>query len=864
MTILISLQLAHSALKPRLGMSVGHVLCGLLLWLLLAVVCHAGESRNDAILTFNITDIEAASALNQFARQSGVVLLYPYLQVKDKTVNPVVGSYPMMEALRLLLLGSGLSSGLTDKGVIKITVDNDADGKSGGHAGMKRDGISLGHKLAGVLASILGVSEATNAQPNTPVRSIEEVVVTAQRRAESQQSVPIAITTQTADMLIKSGVDSTQELSAVVPGLTVTRVGNSQITFIRGVGNAAVQAGQEPSVAFYVDGVYNPNPTSATMAFNNIERVEVLKGPQGTLFGRNTTGGVIHIITKDPSHETQGGAEFGYGNYDTVKASFYGTTGVADNLAGDFAFSYHDQREGFGRNVTHDRDRWGLEDLAVRTKWLWTPTERTEVRASVAYSDTVTGYGLDRDLAPGAYGLNGLQAVGDWQDVGVYVFSKGYTRALLSNLHVVQEFDAFDLVSITAYRNDDIEFDYSSNGTALPAVNVYANMSQEMFSQEIQFLSNNDGALQWMFGLYYFDTFAKYEPIGLGSQVGAFGGVDGINIYGRQDSESYAVFGQMTWSITDSTRLTLGGRWSRDDVELTGYTDYLVGGNVVSTSPPFEAFPGFKNTVRFEEPTYRVVLDQDITDNVMVYASYNRGYKTGLFNTSITSAPEPNVEPEIVDAYEVGFKSDLLDRRLRINGALFYYEIEDLQLPVVVVGGISQRNAAAAEIKGGELEVSAVITERLSVQGAVSVLESEYKDFLNGPMFIPNPPAQGGNATSSGDLSGNNLLNTPKYTFNGSVQYDVATDAGNFNATLTYFYNDGFYWDSENRLAEPSYSLINGQLSWSDLADRYTVTLWGKNLTDEEYTIYGFTSGSGDLLSAAEPRTYGVTVGVNF
>ncbi|MFA5632142.1 MAG: TonB-dependent receptor [Porticoccaceae bacterium] len=718
-------------------------------------------------------------------------------------------------------------------------------------------------KLVTLFASVAAMDAVAQPQRGS-VSGLEEIVVTAQRRAESQQDVPIAITTQTADMLVQSGIESTQELGMVVPNLVITREGTAQTAFLRGIGNPAAGAGQEPSVAFYVDGVYNPNPTSATMAFNNIERVEVLKGPQGTLFGRNTTGGVVHVITKDPSHEAQGSAEVGVGNYDTVKGRFYGTTGLSDDLAADFAVAYENQDKGFGRNVTHDKRRRGTEDLALRSKWFWTPGDNTEVRASVSYSDTVTGYGLDRDLAPGAYGLQGLTPVSGWQDVGVYVFSEGRTNALSTTLHVVHQLDNFDLVSITSYRNDDLEYDYSSNGTALPAVNVNANMGQDTVTQEFQLVSSNDSNLQWMVGLYYFDSKAQWEPIGLTSDTGAFGSLTGLNVHSKQDSESYAVFGQATWSITDRTRLTFGGRWSKDDVELNGVTEYAVNGTVVSTSLPFAAFPGFDNTVTYEEPTYRIGIDHDVGENAMVYASYNRGYKTGVFNLTVTAAPERAVEPEIVDAYEIGFKSDLFDRRLRLNGALFYYDIKDLQLPVVVVGGMSTRNASAAEILGGELELNAVVTDRLSVHGAISVLDSEYKDFHNGPLFTPNPPAQGGNRTDSGDLSGRDLQKAPDFTFNASLVYEVPTEVGTFNGTLSYFYNDGFYWDSENRLAEPSYSVVNGQLSWADPRDNLKVTLWGKNLTDEEYTIYGFTSASGDLLAPAEPRTYGVTLGISF
>jgi iron complex outermembrane receptor protein len=664
--------------------------------------------------TFDIPAQPLANALRTLGRQAGANVLFDPPLVDGLNAPELRAELTLDEALTRLLSGTGLKHRFVDsKTIMVVAGENSAqESESSGPTGEKSSNVRpAGRPSASSEADVS--------------KGIQEIIVTAQRRAENQQDVPIAITTQTAEMLESVRISNTQELGQVVPNLSTTREGTTQITFLRGIGTAIGGAGQEPSVAYYVDGVYNPNPTSATMTLNNVDRVEVLKGPQGTLFGRNTTGGVIHIVTKDPKHVTSGSAEIGYGNYDTMSARFYGTTGIAEHLAADLAIVYEDQQDGFGRNVFFEKDRIGTKDVSLRSKWLWTPTDATEVRAAVSYADNRTGIGLDRDIAPGAYGVGGLQSTGDWQDVNMAVFAKGNTVSRNASVHLTQSFDRFDFISISGYRNDDWDFQYPQTGSALNAVGVFALADQETFSQELQLASNSNGKIQWLVGLYYFTSDAEWSPLTLTSEVGAFGPFDQVQIYSKQNSESFAGFGQMSWHFTDRTRLTLGARWSRDKIKLSGQTDFLSGGSVAQSTPRFESTPGFDNTATFKEPTYRIALDHHFSDDLMAYASFNRGNKTGLFNLIVTSAPGENVEPEILEAYEVGVKADLFSRRLRVNATAFYYDFSDMQLSVTVVGGTSNRNAASATIKGGEIEATAQLTDRLSIQSGIAILDSK-------------------------------------------------------------------------------------------------------------------------------------------
>ncbi|MET0656939.1 MAG: TonB-dependent receptor [Steroidobacteraceae bacterium] len=731
----------------------------------------------------------------------------------------------------------------------------------------QRRALSIGGLIVAGGVGLAGVSQAQEAEKSDGFK-LEEIVVTAQKREESQQTVPIAITTNTSDMLQRLGVQSTKDLQIAVPGLVLMREALSNTTFIRGVGTASAAAGQEPSVATYVDGVYNPSPTSSTMSFTNIDRIEVLRGPQGTLFGRNTTGGVINVVTRDPTQEGRISADATYGKYDTVRGRLYGTTGLSNAVAADLAVYYENQGEGYGRNVTLDEERRGDEDISVRTKWLVTPSDVAEVRVGAFYSKIKSTLGVDRDFAPGTFGVGGFSEAGGWQDVQADFENKAEIETYGGNVTVDVDFESFHLKSISGYRKDDNFFAFDQDGVPLPIIDADIFFGAKTFTQEVQFASKTDSKLNWIVGLYYFDNKAYYDPLNLN---GAGIGPVTVDIFSQQASESYAIFGQTSWDITEATKLTLGARWSRDEITLSGHTRVSAGG-VTLVDTPYEDATGEcvgGPTTRcpkatFEEPTYRVGIDHQFTDDFMVYATYNHGYKSGTFNLVVTGAPAPSVKPEKLDAYEIGLKSELFDNRARLNVSAFYYDFKNLQLVTHIAGGQSTRNAAAAEIYGGEAELNVAATEQLSFQTAIALLDTKYKDFLNGPMETPNGPPAGGNTPSTANFSGNDLVRAPKFTANASIDYRIPSSVGEFGTSLNYYYNDGYFWDSENRLPQDSYSLVNAQIRWLSPDERYNVKLWANNLLDKKYTIFGNTEALGDQLAPAPPRTYGITVGFDF
>ena len=715
---------------------------------------------------------------------------------------------------------------------------------------------------------------------------IEEVVVTAQRKEQSVQDVPIAITALSEDALRSSGVTSTRDLQMVTPGLTYGRQLSSAVPFIRGIGTQTTSAGQDASVSTYVDDVYYSQSTGAILTLANIERIEVLKGPQGTLFGRNATGGLMHVITKDPSQETSANIELSYGDYDTTGANFYGTTGISDSVAADLSIYYKDQGEGFGDNTVTGNDVNATEELLLRSKWEINLSDTTDIKLAFDYSDTETSQGVSQRMAPGTLGADGLFFFtvfttpvsagglglgpaaaaplaasmatgfsGDYYDVNATIDPLAEIEQWGASIRVDHSFGELEFTSITAYRESDGLQTFSQDQTVTPnLLGVSLDEYTETFTQEFR-LSASTENFDWIAGLYLLDEEAAYDNAALSGLFLA--PLSNIVDTAVQETFSWAVFAQADFSLAERTTLTTGLRYTKDDRDFSGNSSGLIGG------APILSFD-YSDSETFSELTWRLALSHEFNESTMGYVSYNRGFKAGLYNTVVlnpATGPAPAIEPEILDAYEVGLKTDFAEGRVRLNAAAFYYQYDDLQVSISTPGGNTILNAAEATMWGAEFEMQAALTPQLSLYAGLSLLDTEYDDFPNGPVLTPT--GFGGNAPSAGSLAGNEVPRSPDFTYNLGAVYSVETEIGGIDASVHYYYNDGFYWESENRTEEDSYSLVNAQVTWTSLEESWYVRLFVNNLTDEEYSQFGISSQFGDFISASEPRTWGVKVGVN-
>lgn len=713
------------------------------------------------------------------------------------------------------------------------------------------------------------------------------IIVTAERRSASVQDVPVAITTATSENLTQAGIDSTQDLQLITPGLNVGTQLAGIVPFIRGIGTQTTAAGQDSGVSTYVDDVYYSSSLGSVLTLANIERIEVLKGPQGTLFGRNATGGLMHVVTRGPSHDFAGNIEASYGSYDTVRASAYLTGGLADNVAVDLAVYFSDQGDGFGVNTVTGNDVNETDEFIIRNQWLITPGDDTEIKFSFDYARTDTSMGVAQRQAPGTLGADGLvifggltapvaaggaglspavaapiaasmatRFVGDFHNINSSVDPFAEIEQWGGALHITHNFGDIELTSITAYRETDALQSIAQDQTPFPnLLDVRLNQFSETFTQEIR-LASSSGSFDWIVGAFFLDETAGYS----GSRLTgvALVPLDTLTDDNQQDTFSWAIFAQGDYHFSDRTTLTAGLRYTTDERDLSGNTSGLVGGVTAASLD-------FTDSATFSELTWRLALSHDFSEETMAYASYNRGFKSGLFNLNVfnpATGPGPGVAPEILDAFEVGLKTEFLNNRVRLNTAAFLYKYEDLQVSISTPGGNTILNAAQATMYGGEVELLAAPTDNFTINAGLSLLHTEYDEFLNGPSLTPT--GFGGNAQIAVDLAGNEVPRSPGATFSVGAVYVLDTSFGTFTTSANYYYNEGFFWESENRLAQDSYSIVNAQITWNHPDETFYVRVFGNNLTDTEYSNFGISSQFGDFISAAAPRTYGVVVGANF
>lgn len=692
------------------------------------------------------------------------------------------------------------------------------------------------------------VSEAENASD----AGVADIVVTAQRRSERMQRVPVAVSAFSAETLAVKGIKSITDLTAVTPGLVVPTAGIGGSPRIRGVGTQISQGGNENSVAIYVDGVYYSSPGSDVMAFNNIAQVAVLKGPQGTLFGRNATGGLLQITTRDPGQSFEGNAQAGYGNLNTITGSAYLSGPLSNSLSADIAVDFKDRQDGFGKNLFNGQDVGTSKTISVRSKWKATLGEATTATLILDYSHLKGAFPAYRPV-PGELPLTGVPFAGKKFDVNSDVQPMADNEDYGVSLTLNHEFSGAKLVSISAYRHGDWKFAFDSESLPLPILSANGAVPNKAFSQELQLISSGNGPLSWALGLYYFNRKSGFIPAHLVAP--ALGFLQDFSTY--QDTESFAGYGQATYRVSDATALTLG-------VRLTSETKSYFAKGVFHNLVPALDFPlgPTADSKKVTKLTWRAALDHHFTENVMVYASYNRGFKSGGYDpTSVAVASY--IRPEVLDAFEVGLKSDLLDRHLRINAAGYYYSFKDIQLNTYLNGLPAVYNGKSAKISGFDLDVTAIPVSGLTLTAGLGYVHDRFDDFSIARTGLVST----GGITQLANISakGKRLPNTPDWTVNLGAEYTVPLGGADLTLAADYFHSTKWFSDPENRLAQPAYSLVNASATLSFAQDRYSVRGWVRNLGNVAYANQLFPQVPvADVVAYAEGRTFGVTLGAKF
>ncbi|MFA5630184.1 MAG: TonB-dependent receptor [Porticoccaceae bacterium] len=732
---------------------------------------------------------------------------------------------------------------------------------------------------------------------------LEEIIVTAQKRAEDMQSVPIAITAMTSEMAGKMGIINSQTLAVAVPGLRIDRQSNGAMPFLRGVGTPTVQMGAEPAVAAYVDGIYYNNGQALVSNYNSLERIEVLKGPQGTLFGRNATGGVIQIYTKDPTPEPALDLSVGYANYDTYSASLYGSGALSETVSANLALYWEDQKDGWGKNYTTGNDAYTNDNTGGRVKVLWQPSEQTSVLFNADYDENFTQQGAHFRPAKGTMSNAGPSSIppDDEYDSTENIDPAAETEMWGGSVKVTHDFSTMRLVSITGYRETETRQYIAQDAAPIARLNFDIVYEMETFTQEFQIHSPDDSPVQWMAGVYWYDdtsTQSRFQFSGLL----AGGGLNRKGAPTQLETESFSVFGQMTIPVTEAMDVTFGLRRTTDDRTMSAGRQNVDGNGVptilvpASNSPLSDSWSSWSG---------KIAVDYQFSDTLMAYVAYNRGFKSGTINTVLApdflnlipssgGTIDPPVEPEKLDAYTLGFKSELFDRKVRINAEAFWYDYTNLQLFQVMSipgGGTASRltNAAEVEIKGIDIDITAAPTDRLTLNASLQLQDGEYKDYPNGQFMVYNATAGGncaftvnnGNncaavppgydpATGSWNLAGNETIYTPSYSLSLTGSYVIPTDIGEFDLSLSWSHTDEYFFDADNGMGQVAPStpsnnmqdkldIINGAIAWYSQDEKYSLRLWGRNLTDERYISMANETGTMIKNVYGPPRTYGLT-----
>jgi iron complex outermembrane receptor protein len=740
--------------------------------------------------------------------------------------------------------------------------------------------LTIGTALAALPAPALAQT-AEAAQPQTAATDAQatsdavsndaaasgDIVVTARRREETLLSVPIAITALTADRLDKIGAVDLTDIQTFSPNTTLkdARGTNSTLAaFIRGVGQQDPVPGFEAGIGIYLDDVYLNRPQAAVLDIYDVDRIEVLRGPQGTLYGRNTIGGAVKYVTKKLPDHAETRVRLAYGTYNQAEAVVSASLPVGNMLRLGVSGARL-SRSGFGENTNLGIDNYNKDVWAFRgTAEFTSPDDRLFVRLTGDFtndrSNPRNGYRLIPGLQSGApVQANEFDTRAGLNNPRQNIRAGGGSMAVTAKLS-----DAVTLRSISAYRKDrsftPIDFD------ALPAVDVDvpAVYRNEQTSQEFQLLYASD-KLNGLVGYYYLGAKAATSFDVLIFQQGAVLGLPTLNAYTAGDvrTETHSIYGDFTYDFTPAISLSVGGRYTWDERTSAVFKANKLGrsiefgGTGTVLGAPATNFRGQANFKRF---TPRASLSVKPSPDHLIYLSYSEGFKGGGFDPrgSGTSAPISNAaagrtyqdiynylsfDPETVRSYELGWKGAVFDRRLTFAADAFYANYSDVQVPGSVgctVGGVASfcgitTNAAKATIKGAELEANATLARdfagmgsTVTLAGTLGYIDPQYKSFI------------GPTGTDVADVRV--FQNTPHWTVSGSLGAAVPVGGGTLsgNSTLSYRSLTHQFETASPFLDQPGYTLLDANVTWAFADGRYSIGVHGKNLTDQRYKTAGY------------------------
>lgn len=717
------------------------------------------------------------------------------------------------------------------------------------------------------LCTVLACASPSIAEDTTGVARIDEVIVVSQRREQNLQDVAASVTAMSGERFLESAFRTVTDLSEQVPNLTFATPAGEATNLalsLRGVGLNDLSDTNEGPVAVYVDDVYLGNLTAQAGQMFDLDRIEVVRGPQGTLYGRNTTGGLVHFVTKSPTEEFDAYAEVAVGTDSRIKLETAIGGPLSNTLSGRISL-LHDSDDGYQTDRTSD-DSFGTKDIsAIRGQLSIVVTESLEL--------SLSAYTASMDNRPTLYKARGLltatgERCSDSDIVARQCFDGfGYRDAVSDpdsiELHPDmigprQEIDNHGGNITAIWSLNDMTITSISATTSLEKIDwdgAFANpndlfqsgqlLDADQFTQEVRAAFATEHA-DYVLGLFYFGDNKKGSI--------PFNSPFDYDTRFDQDTDAYAAFAHSEWQLAENWSLAVGARYSRERKAL----DFLVLPSTIAG-----AGLAFVDDLDTDNVSWNIGVSWHATKDTMLFANHAHGFKSGGWNAGGFVVIVDQIAPfddESVDTLEVGVKTMLLDSRLRLNATGFYYDYSDLQaFTQANVGGLplsALTNAGSADIHGFEAELLWQATDLLEASFGIGWLETRTKDFFSFEGLTP-----GGDPIIE-DLSGSDLVLAPRVTANGLIRYVPQLANGRLTAQVDFSYSDSYFFDTDNAPLDVSDSAVlwNGRLAWQLPGERLEIALFGRNLTDERKIIEGFDIFDTQMLIYNHARSYGVSV----
>ncbi len=726
------------------------------------------------------------------------------------------------------------------------------------------------------VAIVSGLASPAWAQEESEeAQRLDEITVTAQRYEESLQQVPISITAVGEEQFENFQIDRLDKLVYTTPNIIIennTGTSSAAKIFLRGVGADESLFTADPAVAIYIDDVYIPRQTGAQIALYDIERIEVLRGPQGTLYGRNATGGAIKYITKKPDGSNTFAVDGAFGNFERrdLRGSAY--FGFNEAVSGGVAVMTKN-RDGYSTNLTTGADVNDQELHSARATLRLAASDITTIDAAFDVVRERNGPGmascvLSRPLSlprppippsttpPAPFNYPGCDTDGDPYTLSSNLRTKNDLDQFGASLVSETEFENFTWRNVLAYREMDNLLNGDFDGQNATLLHIFQDQTQDQKSFESQF-TGEAGSLRWVIGGFYFDE-ANEQP----TQQSIF--APGVIEQIEQGTDAYAIYGQGTFDFGNGFSFTGGLRYS-DETKDFSKSATCTNGQFTPLGPPIRCANGQTSYAINREDSWnsvdwRFALDYRFNDDVMAYASAATGFKSGGFNgrgaitvsaTGVVSDAITTVDEENVLSYEFGIKSTLLGGRMRLNANYYYNDYTDLQLTAIdPTGAFVLRNAADVIIQGIEIDFAAMLSDNFQLTGNVGTIDGEYES---------NPAVLIAAGTPTFP---NELKQAPDLTYNLGFIWDIPTTMGDFTWSANAHFTDDHYQNVANSelIKTQAYTLVDSRFSYAPSDGNWEVALFGRNLTDKEYITGGFDIGALGIAAAYYnmPRTYGV------